>query len=343
LHSHSIKPNSIVTRVPDNTLYAVAVISNPVRYNSRYKLYREFADHVNSFEGVKLVTVECAFGDRNFEITEEGNPFHIQVRTQDELWIKENLINIGFSRLPSNSKYIAWVDADIQFVNKDWVAETVHQLQHYSIVQLFQNAIDLGPTGQSLEIHTGFGYQLVNGSLSYLTTIPGKNSKAKVEELMYYGGPSGSPVKGAYAHSGFAWAARKEAINAIGGLPSFCVVGSADHHFALSLIGKGELSIPGNIGDAYSQALMNYQDRCVKYIKRNVGYVEGTILHKFHGAKKNRKYVDRWKIITSNKFDPNKDIWYDTQGILQLNPEKIKLRDELRAYFRVRDEDNNSL
>ena len=62
-------------------------------------------------------------------------------------WHKENLVNLGIARLPRDSRYVAWVDADLTFARHDWVQETIQQLQHYPIVQMFAEAHDLGPDG----------------------------------------------------------------------------------------------------------------------------------------------------------------------------------------------------
>src|SRR5438309_37497 len=106
-------------------LHVVTAISNPVRYKSRYRLYHEFEKHMLD-SGVKLWTIEMAFGDRPFEVTQAGNPQHFQVRGWTEVWHKENLLNLAIARLPADAEYIAWVDADVQFTRKDWAEETVH-------------------------------------------------------------------------------------------------------------------------------------------------------------------------------------------------------------------------
>jgi hypothetical protein len=49
--------------------------------------------------------------------------------------------------------------------------------------------------------------------------------------------------------------------------------------------------------------------------------------------------VERWQILRDNNFNPNTDVSYDWQGLPQLNGNKPKLRDDLRRYFRSRDED----
>ena len=106
--------------------YVVTVISNPVRYSRRWQLYKEFA-HRMAQQNIKLFTVECALGDRNFEITSADNPMNLQVRTKSELWHKENLINLGIRHLPKNTKYICWIDADIEFQTEDILKLYAHK------------------------------------------------------------------------------------------------------------------------------------------------------------------------------------------------------------------------
>ena len=99
-------------------LDVVAVVSNPCRYRSRYDLYRAFERHMHA-SGVRLTTVELAFGERPWEVTEPDNPRHVRLRTAYELWHKENLINLGVQHLPRDWKYVAWIDADVSFARPD--------------------------------------------------------------------------------------------------------------------------------------------------------------------------------------------------------------------------------
>jgi hypothetical protein len=93
----------------------------------------------------------------------------------------------------------------------------------------------------------------------------------------------------------------------------------------------------------YAAWCEEWQRRAETYVKRNIGFVDGLLLHYFHGAKKNRGYVNRSEILWRNAFDPAKDIKRDWQGLWQLSGDKLALRDQLRAYFRSRDEDNTAL
>lgn len=299
--------------------YVIAVISNPVRYKSRYNLYLSFMERMKQ-AGVKVLTVELQLGDREFQITESGNPMHVQLRTWDEIWHKENMINIGISRLPSRWKFVSWLDCDVDFVsNKNWALETVQQLQHYQFVQMFQNAIDLGPNGEIIQTHNGFMWSYLNGR------------------------PFGKGY--AHWHPGFAWAARREAIDAVGGLLDIALLGAGDHHMALAMVGRAEVSFPAKLryNSEYVRHIMRWQSRCERHIRRDVGFVPGTLVHHWHGRKKDRRYVERWEILIKNSYDPELDLKRDSQGLYALTENNIQLRDDIRQYFRMRNEDSNDL
>jgi hypothetical protein len=126
------------------------------------------------------------------------------------------------------------------------------------------------------------------------------------------------------------------------GLMDTPILGAGDHHMALALIGQCNRSMPGGITQEYRKAITDWQDNALHFIKKDIGYVPGTICHYFHGTKASRKYVERWDILTKNKFNPLTDIRKDSQGLWQINEKndrQIRLRDEIRMYFRQRNED----
>jgi hypothetical protein len=147
-------------------------------------------------------------------------------------------------------------------------------------------------------------------------------------------------IAGEVWHPGFAWAMTRRAFDGIGGLIDFSVLGSADYQMARCFIGHGRTSLPKKAHKSYHKAVSEYQRRCDEYIKGDVGVVNGTIIHDWHGSMKNRRYVERWAVLTENKFNPLKDIKRDWQGLYQLNcPDKVGLRDGIRRYFNERNED----
>lgn len=301
-----------------NDFYVIAVISNPARYATRYKLYLDFKERMKK-AGVKMLTVEASFGERSFKVS-STDELHLQISSLDEVWHKENMINLGVQRLPSSWKYMAWIDADISFTRDDWALETVQQLQHYQVVQMFQSAIDLGPNNEHIQMHNGFMY-------SYLS---GMNNPTP-----YY----------TNWHPGYAWAINRDAFNSVGGLIDKGVLGAGDRHMALSLVDMP--SVEAKLHPNYHDMVDTWRQRANRHIRKDVGYVPGTILHYWHGKKRDRRYHDRWKILQEHQFDPNHDLKRDWQGLFQLEDHGTersrKLRDDLRGYFRQRNEDSIDL
>jgi hypothetical protein len=102
--------------------------------------------------------------------------------------------------------------------------------------------------------------------------------------------------------------------------------------------GSQEYALPN-----YTNYILNYQERCEHWIKRDVGYVPITVGHWWHGKYKDRKYGSRGKILVECKYNPFIDVKYDAHGVLQLetvSARQIRLRDQCRAYFKERNEDS---
>jgi hypothetical protein len=74
------------------------------------------------------------------------------VSSDSKVWIKENLINLGIKTLPEDWKFVAWIDADITFLNQNWVDETKEKLQSSDIVQLWQMQSIWGQRGKFLKL-----------------------------------------------------------------------------------------------------------------------------------------------------------------------------------------------
>lgn len=302
----------------NKTLHVVTAIFNPHRYKSRIKLYRDFEKYVAD-AGAKLYTVELAFNTREFIVSEESDPTDIRLRTKAELWHKEKMINLGIQRLPSDWEYVAWVDADVIFSRPDWATETVELLQHYPIIQMFGEAIDLTPNYEILKTYTGIMSAYQQG---ILPSFGGRYDKT---------------------HPGFAWAARRDALNNLGGLFDTAVLGSADRHMAFAFMDCVDKSYPKGISAGYVEQLQLWQTRCRKYIKKNVGYMPGSLLHFWHGKKVDRRYQDRWKILLKHQYDPEFDLKPDTQGLYQFSERCPQLEYDIRKYFQARNEDSIDL
>ena len=301
-------------------LYVVACVFNPRRFESRIRLFREFEDYVRA-SGAKLFVVEAAFGDRRHEVTERGNPMHLQLRTDVELWHKERLLNLGIQHLPPEAKYVAWVDTDVHFTRHDWANETVHMLQHHPVVQMFGQAANLGPNEEVLWLARG----IAKGWQEY-----GKPVWECPEKLL----------RGVKDHPGLCWAFRREALDAMGGLLDFCIAGSADLHMVGAWAGNYLLGHPEDLPMAYKRQLSQWANRAAQTVRGNVGCVAGTVLHHWHGKTKERGYDNRWRIMVEHQFDPVRDLVTDTQGMLRWSGMNPELAAAIRQSLAGRNEDS---
>ena len=309
-------------------LHVVTAISNPVRWASRIKLYKDFEQHMLD-SGVKLTVVECALGERPHELAGTPHVTHVGVRADTLAWTKENLTNIGIQRgVPSDAKYIAWVDADVVFSNPNWASDTVHALQQYAVVQPWSTAIDLGPSGEPM---------LVKGTHVQTAFAKVWHDTGDIESWQ----KSGGSVAYGYPHPGYAWAIRRSVLNRLGGLIEASGLGAGDHQMAMSFIGHIDKSIHGDTDFSYQDFIRVWGDRAYTTVQGNVGYVGGMLSHQWHGEKAKRRYHERWDILIKHRFNPLTDLRKNLDGVLELTGNKPAMTADFDRYFRQRDEDAN--
>jgi hypothetical protein len=327
-------------------LHVVTAISNSPRYHVRAELYKKFAKHVED-SGAILHTGELAFGDRPFEVTESDNPRHYQFRTWDELWHKENIQNRVINRLPPDAQYILCADSDLQWADPEWADEIVQALQHFQIIQAFSQSIDFGPKHEVVDHSVGMIYDMRRCNSYY----PERNDwydrfpKEKIVKCRrkdgthYHERCHNKTVR--HNHPGYCWAYRREALDYLGGLMEFPILGSADRHMAFALFNRVHETVNAKMHRNYHEQSRIWQERAHKHIKRDVGWLNSTVFHYHHGNKIDRKYHDRWRILVDYQYDPLRHVKHDSQGILQwAESAPWGLRDGCRDYFASRNEDS---
>jgi hypothetical protein len=157
----------------------------------------------------------------------------------------------------------------------NWPHLTIDQLQRYPIVQLFQLALFLGPSGkkQILRRDYSFAYSIQHGKI----IDPYRSSQC-------------------YIHPGYAWAMRRETFDTLGGLLDISILGSGDIHFAYGLLNRIEETIPSGMHDHYRHIAKAWSERLAQLAGygTNVGYVPINIWHYWHGYRRDRRYMERW-------------------------------------------------
>jgi len=333
----------------DQTLHVAAAYSNPFRWRTRRELANDFKLHMRQSANVALHFGELAYGDRPHEVTSPTDPGDVQFRIQDSpLFLKENIQSAIIRRFPPDWKYGAVIDADFHMSRHDWALEAIHQLQFYDWVQLFSSYADisgdmLGQGMRPLRINPSFAYNYIQSGCRLPEGYGNGGWKAGAPVLDDYGqsvaSPGKKPLRGVGATGG-AWAFRRSAFDATGGLLDTCICGHGDWHMTFGLVSEDAPDVGvASYSDGYRRSIASWQRRAAK-LKKNIGYIDNFAVHHFHGSKFRRFYTSRYKILIENNFDPQTDLVADWQGIYSLSGDKPALRDGMRAYMIERAEDN---
>jgi hypothetical protein len=293
----------------DDTLYVVLPYFNFCAFKRRRDLFINFVNEYKKYPGIKLVVIEV---DGPAPLPRLPVFEQLKIKSRSKIWLKENLINIAVEHLPHTWKYVAWIDADISFLNQNWADDTVDRLKTHDVVQVWQTAVNLGPFGEAIKTDKSFGYMHAAGT------------------------PYSKTDKYGFWHPGYAWACTRRAWVKMDALPDWAILGSADRHLALGLIGKIDWSAPGNANKNYIGLLLEFQSK-IQGLK--FSYVNGTIIHHWHGSFENRKYRERWQILIQNNFDPLTDLGLNDFGLVQLTPKGERIQPDLNRYFCERAED----
>ncbi len=319
--------------------FVVLVYSNTARMKRRTDLFNIVADKVEK-SGVDHVLVELAFGDREFQVTNSVQLNHLRLRTIEEFWHKENLINLGIHhgmRLwPGKKKHVMWLDGDCEPIGMsmhEWFCETWQELQHHKFVQCWQWLqhldYDLQPLGHD-KGGSGLSPSFMFNYTKYGHPYPDQKNDGYPKQW-------GSP--------GLCWAAEIQALLDIGMIGDVSITGGGDWYLAHMLISDLPFADfkKGGYTPEYVQYWKHRQELCERWIKRDVGFVKAFMSHFFHGKLQNRGYNWREQILIKGHFNQNTDLKKDHQGLWQLEtylPRQIWMRDQLRRYARSRNEDS---
>jgi hypothetical protein len=253
---------------------------------------------------------------------------HLKYRYSQALWVKENLINLALRDCGFDWKFAAWIDKDIEFLDPDWACRTIEALENHDIIQPWSRAVCSGAPGKGRNIR------------EYLHLYQGRLLNDDEGMMSWATNPNG--IDGKEGHCGFAWAATKDFLDRIGGLYDRCLLGGGDDYLKASLLGEGTkiyknsgLSAIGQdrrfeIGVArfYGDFKAVFQKRCRG---SRIGFVEGTIIHHYHGGLAARGYLSRYECAAHAGFDGERDVIYGGDGTIRLLNES--LAESISEYF----------
>lgn len=310
---------SLARYEPADDVCLVTTFFNPAGYASKRGTYLEFAGHVRA-SGLRLVTVECAFGDAPFELPDADGI--VRVRARDVLWQKERLLNIALRRLPDACTKVVWIDFDVRFEDPSWAATTSRLLDDHALVQPFETAAWLPRGATRFEgegrLWTGFGARYA--------ADPGVAAAGDFD---------------GHGHPGFAWGARRGLLERHG-LYDACVAGGGDHVVAHAAAGDWtSRCFAWSFGrdTAHYRHFARWAEPFFEDARGRVTFAPGRVLHLWHGDWEDRNYTFRHKELRAFGFDPEGDLRVDESGCWAWASDKPELRAWAAGYFARRREE----
>ena len=303
-------------------LWAITCFFNPAGSRRRLANYRVFRQRLT----VPLVAVELAYGS-NFELNENDAEILVQLLGgPDILWQKERLLNLALEVLPSSCCQVAWLDCDIVFEADDWAERTSALLDRFMLVQPFSRVHWMPPNWEPGEARPPEGQSL--GSVPFLIA-----SGVPVANCL------GVPTSQITCAPGGVWAADRQLLDQHS-LYDACVIGGADSVIVRAAFGCFE--------DATRLLHLNNQGRkhylawanpFYATVRAQVAFVDGNLLHLWHGKFEHRGYLQRHEELRRFQFNPFKDIAIAHNGAWRWNSDKREMHDYVRDYFASRRED----
>jgi hypothetical protein len=285
-------------------LAAIACHYNPQRSDYRRRNWFQFAAALAD-QGIDLLTVEGILDGDEPDLP--GIHGVRQVEFTSIVWQKEALLNLAIKMLPPEVTAVMWTDADILWpVGVDIGRMIMDALQAHPVIQPWRTCQLLGPDGQP---------QPFMGK-------PVATSRASV---------NGHPA----SHPGFAWAARREVLDAIG-LYDRHVAGGADSLQALAYWGRfvSPLLGPDRLTPEALAHWRTWADVAYQVVGGDVGFIDVPITHLYHGRIQDRQYFQRWQALCRLGYDPGRHITLAPNGTLRWTPAApAELRDWVSEYL----------
>ncbi|MFZ6766519.1 hypothetical protein ACO0LM_05485 [Undibacterium sp. Di26W] len=307
-------------------LVVLTTYFNPCRYLSRRQNYDAFMQGMRA-AGVTCITVECAFGDASFELPAALDV--LQVRSSTLLWQKERLLNLAASWLPASCRYVAWLDCDILFDNKNWARELVAVLRQYPVAQVWETCLRQPQDGTD----HGAADEQPDRVTSFAAVMQEQPTSLQAGRYDSHG------------HTGYGWAMRRSLFDSTG-LYEAAISGSADHFMAHAIYGDYNFCIQNALKHDHAQIthLQVWGQRFYQQVQGQLGVVRGEIRHLWHGDARHRRYFLRMHDITDLGFNPWTDLSMRAGRPLEWHAEMHKpaLRQYFVNYFQSRREDGDN-
>jgi hypothetical protein len=327
------------------SLWVVTSYFNPASYQRRRTNFRAFRRQL----GAPLLVVELAKPGRH-ELGDDDGEIVVQLEGEDRLWQKERLLNLAIAQLPSAAKYVAWMDCDLIFGDRDWAAKAeAHLCQHGGLLQLFARSVHLPSTLDASRVSLDdcrAAEPIVTG-VAIARAVAAANFEANEEKLQRarkaVGAPNYYPTLDKHNCYGMAWAARRDVIGKVG-LYDRNVIGGADSIQIFAALSR--LDDYWNLRastEPHKRDVVRWAEAArTAGLFDGLAALEGDVYHLWHGDFANRNYRGRHEALVRRDFDPARDIEPAANGTWRWTNPQGPLAAEVAAYFFARCEDGDA-
>lgn len=305
-------------------LWAITSYFNPVSYRHRRLNYRIFREHLQ----LPLIAVEHSTTGR-FDLNNSDADMVIHLDGGDIMWQKERLLNVALEMLPETCRAVAWLDCDVVLRDHGWPSKALAKLKDAILVQPFSSAYEvrLADRGDPLpaspvgRVRPSFAARYAKRELS-------------PEEIRTWR-IGGDPVP---IHCGYAWAGRTDPLREHGFYDA-SILGGGTREFAATAIGEIDSLVQCRPrSSAQLEHFLTWARRWASAVDGRVDYVEGELLHLWHGETADRGYGKRYEVLAEFDFDPCTDITATDSGCWRWSTPKTTMHERVAQYFTTRRE-----
>ncbi len=290
-------------------IWAVTSYFDPLQRGHRVDVYREFRRRL----GIPLVTVELSFGP-GFDLEPRDADILIQLSCGSVLWQKERLLNLALRALPRHVEAVAWLDCDVVFQREDWPQKLLRRLDQYSLVQPFSRLYHLKQNELPENWRRGRNNGFESAAFKFARgCFPEEAHRTRgMSQTLRYA-------------PGMAWAARRETLIEHA-LYDCDVLGGSDKLMFSAACGYADESADSmTLAGPHKRHYTDWAQRFWRSVQGRVSYVEGDLLHLWHGDLAIRRYVERYTGFERFGFDPLTDICPATGGAWRWNNQKPEM------------------
>lgn len=306
-------------------LWTITSYFNPVGYRSRRQNYRIFRKHVQ----VPLIAVEHSMTGR-FELDDSAADIVIRLDGGDVMWQKERLLNVALDALPGACRAVAWLDCDVVLLDPDWPSNSLAKLEDAILVQPFSSAYEVRLTGKGDRLPVA----PVSRARSSFAARYAKKELSPEEIRTWRMGDDPVPI-----HCGYAWVGRVEPLREHGFYDA-SVLGGGTREFAATAIGEIDSLVQCRPrSPAQLKHFLAWARGWVSAVDGRVDYLEGELLHLWHGETADRGYGKRYAVLAEFDFDPYTDITVTDGGCWRWATPKTAMHERVARYFTARRED----